>query len=474
MDIVIMGTGYVGLVTGVCFAEMGHFVHCLDIDEEKIKGLNNGIIPFYEPGLQELIDRNYREKRLTFTTSQTPLKRARVIFIAVGTPSDERGRADLSHVKAAARSIGDSLDHNTVIVNKSTVPMGTTRLLKKIIQEELSRRKVSPSFDIIACPEFLKEGSAIEDCMKPDRIVIGSDSEQGAALVKQLYLPFTLNHNRILMMDIESAELTKYASNAMLATRISFMNELSALCEKGGANIHQVRQGMSADQRIGYHFLYAGIGYGGSCFPKDLRALCSLAQEWKCQTPLLHAVDQANQNQKNRFFNLIETYFLDKGSLCGKTIAVWGLAFKPNTDDIRESPALELVHFLLRKKASLRLYDPAAMDNAKKALQGKGPIQFCANEYEATHHAHAIVLLTEWKQFRFVDLKKILSQMHGKAFFDGRNQYNPKEMALKGFDYTGIGVPKEPPFFSKKADSRDRKKELKNESPLDTHSSLIN
>ena len=473
MGIVVIGTGYVGLVTGVCFAEMGHIVCCLDIDEEKIKGLKKGKIPFYEPGLEELVNRNYREKRLLFITNNGFPKKPKVIVIAVGTPSEKGGKADLSSVKAAAHFIGDYLENDAVVVNKSTVPMGTTRMIQKIIQNRLAKRGINLSFDVVACPEFLKEGSAIEDCMKPDRIVIGSESEKATHLIKRLYAPFTLNHDRILIMDIESAELTKYASNAMLATRISFMNEISAICEKVGANIHQVRQGMSADQRIGYHFLYAGVGFGGSCFPKDLRAFCYIAEELNCDIPLLKAVDQVNQNQKKRFFKKIVDYFEQKGGLSGKTIAIWGLSFKPNTDDIRESPALSLIHFLATTNVHLRLYDPAAMEKSRKELQGIPQIQFCLNEYEAARNAHAIVLITEWKQFRFVNLKKVLIQMKGNAFFDGRNQYHPKEMALKGFHYVGLGIPKTSIALLRKLRLTHTKKELGYGNPFNSNSALI-
>lgn len=427
--IVVIGVGYVGLVTGTCFAEMGHEVTCVDIDQEKIEGLKKGTIPFYEPGLKELVTRNQKEGRLTFTTK---LPEAAIYFIAVGTPSKKGGAADLSQVEAAVEAISEKMTGYTVIVNKSTVPVGTAKKLKNHI---LSNHP----FDVVSCPEFLKEGTAIEDCMKPDRIVIGSDSERATQVVKRLYIPFTLNHDRILVMDLASAELTKYASNAMLATRISFMNELSGICEKVGANINQVRIGMSGDHRIGYHFLYAGAGYGGSCFPKDIRALRALAEELGCDTPLIEAVETINEKQKKRLFKRLSSYFSKKGGLEGKTIAIWGLAFKPNTDDMREAPSLTLIDALLKKGARLRVYDPVAMENAKKAIDG--PVRFCLSEYQAAQNADAIVLVTEWKQFRFVNLKTVLSKMKGSAFFDGRNQYNPQEMGAKGFHYVGVGVP---------------------------------
>ncbi len=426
--IVVVGVGYVGLVTGTCFAEMGHEVTCVDIDQEKVDLLKKGTIPFYEPGLKELVLRNQKEGRISFTTE---MPEASIYFIAVGTPSKKGGAADLSQVEAAAEAISEKMTGYTVIVNKSTVPVGTAKKLKNHILSD-------HPFDIVSCPEFLKEGTAIEDCMKPDRIVIGSDSEQATQVVKRLYIPFTLNRDRILVMDIASAELTKYASNAMLATRISFMNELSEVCEKVGANINQVRVGMSGDHRIGYHFLYAGAGYGGSCFPKDIRALRALAEELGCKTPLLEAVDTINEEQKKRLFKRLSNYFAKKGGLEGKTIAIWGLAFKPNTDDMREAPSLTLIDALLEKGARLRLYDPVAMENAKKII--KGNVRFCLSEYQAAQDADAIVLVTEWKQFRFVNLKTVLSKMKGSAFFDGRNQYHPQEMGVKGFHYVGVGV----------------------------------
>lgn len=436
--IIVVGVGYVGLVTGTCFAEMGHNVTCIDIDKNKIEKLKKGTIPFYEPGLKELVERNQKENRLAFSTNYEEVKDAEACFIAVGTPEGEEGKADLSQVEAAAISIAKNLQEYAVIINKSTVPVGTVKRLKLLIENHLSKKVL---FDVVSCPEFLKEGSAIDDCMKPDRIIIGSDSEKATRILQHLYSSFIFNHDRILVMDIESAELTKYASNAMLATRISFMNELSWICEKVGANINTVRKGMSGDHRIGYHFLYAGAGYGGSCFPKDIRSLTALAQELNCETPLLKAIEEINEKQKSRLSNKISDYFAKKGGVRGKTIAIWGLSFKPNTDDMRDAPALTLIRSLIEKGANLRLYDPIAMENAKKILENQEKIRFCISEYQAAHTADAIVLVTEWKQFRFVNLKTILSKMRGNAFFDGRNQYHPKEMATKGFRYFGIGVP---------------------------------
>jgi UDPglucose 6-dehydrogenase len=439
--IVVVGVGYVGLVTGTCFAEMGHKVTCIDIDQAKIEKLKKGTIPFYEPGLKELAMRNYKEKRLVFSTDYEAVKDAEVCFIAVGTPEGKDGSADLSQVEAASLSIAENMKNYTVIVNKSTAPVGTVKRLKSLIQENLSK---DLSFDVVSCPEFLKEGSAIDDCMKPDRIIIGSDSEKATHILQQLYSSFTFNHDRVIVMDIESSELTKYASNAMLATRISFMNELSWMCEKVGANINAVRKGMSGDQRIGYHFLYAGAGYGGSCFPKDIRALASLAEELNCDTPLLNAIEEINEQQKKRFSKKISDYFAKRGGVKGKTIAIWGLSFKPNTDDMRDAPSLTVIRSLIKKGAHVRLYDPIAMGNAKKIFKDQENVRFCLSEYQAAQNADAIVLVTEWKQFRFVNLKRLLSKMRGNVFFDGRNQYNAKEMALKGFRYFGVGIPETP------------------------------
>lgn len=473
-EIVVIGVGYVGLVTGTCFAEMGHTVTCIDIDKGKIKKLEGGEIPFFEPGLKELVQRNQKAKRLFFSTDFKAVKNATFCFIAVGTPSTKEGSAEISQVEAAGKAIANEMEDYLVIVNKSTVPVGTAKKLKLIVRDVLVEREKELPFDVVSCPEFLKEGSAIDDSMKPDRIVIGSDSEKATTLLRRLYSPFTLNHDRILFMDIASAELTKYASNAMLATRISFMNELSVLCEKVGANINHIRKGISADHRIGYHFLYAGAGYGGSCFPKDIRALKALAEHEKCSMPLLEAIEEINERQKKRLSKKISDYFAKKGGVNGKTIAIWGLSFKPNTDDMREAPSLTLIHSLLRKGAVLRIYDPVAMENAKKLLKGKENVRFCLSEYQAATHADAIVLVTEWKQFRFVNLKTVLSKMRGNAFFDGRNQYLPKEMAAKGFRYIGIGVPTAAADLLRELRSIGKKKALRYDgSCFESDSALI-
>ncbi|MBS0649171.1 MAG: UDP-glucose/GDP-mannose dehydrogenase family protein [Verrucomicrobia bacterium] len=431
MNLLIIGTGYVGLVTGACFAEMGHYVICLDIDAEKIAALQKGNVPIYEPGLEELVKRNISAGRLTFTTDyQEGVQKSKVCFIAVPTPSQEDGSCDLSYVLKAARSIGDAMTEYRVVVTKSTVPVGTAQKIRQTLQH------LSIPFDIVSNPEFLKEGAAVSDCMKPDRIILGVESAEAAQIMKEIYAAFTINHDRILVMDTASAEMTKYAANAMLATRISFMNEMASLCEKLGANIQQVRIGIGSDHRIGYHFLYAGAGYGGSCFPKDIRALHAMARKAGVETPLLEAIDTINERQKKVLAHKMKAYF---GSVAQKTIAIWGLSFKPDTDDLREAPALKLIEELLSQGAHVRLFDPVAMPKAQKILSHP-QITWCHDEYQAAEGSDGIALITEWKQFRFVDLDTISKSMQGKAFFDGRNQYKKDEMKAKGFHYFGIGV----------------------------------
>lgn len=437
VNILIVGTGYVGLVTGACLAEMGNSVICLDIDPRIIADLEKGIIPIFEPGLEEIVRRNVKAKRLKFTTDyKMGVEESLVCFLAVPTPSNEDGSCDLQYVLSAAKEIGRLMPDYRIIVNKSTVPVGSAAKVRQAIVE--AQEKQIP-FDIVSNPEFLKEGSAVADCMKPDRIILGVDSARAADTMKEIYKAFTLNHDRILVMDIPSAEMTKYAANAMLATRISFMNEMAELCEKVGANINNVRIGIGSDHRIGYHFLYAGIGYGGSCFPKDIRALRATAQEVGSKTHILDAVDSVNEYQKQKLVKKISTYF--KQEVRDKTIAIWGLAFKPDTDDIREAPSLKLIEELLARGARLRLYDPVAMKKAKKYVSDHPHIVWCENEYDAALGADAIALVTEWKQFRFVDFEEILQKMQGRAFFDGRNQYKHHEMNAKGFHYFGIGLP---------------------------------
>lgn len=438
MQILMVGTGYVGLVTGACFAEMGHTVVCLDIDAEKIAKLREGIIPIYEPGLEEIVKRNVREHRLYFSTDyKISVKNADVCFLAVPTPSGEDGSCDTSYVETAAREIAKHMDHYLVIVNKSTVPVGTAYRVKEIVSQ------INPSveFDVVSNPEFLKEGAAVQDCLKPDRIIIGSDRQKPAEVLKEIYSAYMLNHERIILMDTLSAEMTKYAANAMLATRISFMNEIADICKQVGANVNEVRKGIGSDSRIGYSFLYPGVGYGGSCFPKDVRALSSIAKNAGIEPLVLDAVDAVNNRQKKALSKLLASYFSQKGGVKGKTIAVWGLAFKPDTDDMREAPSLTFIRELALQGAHLRVFDPIAMPNAKKTLQNIPNIEWCTDEFDAAKNVDAIALLTEWKQFRLVDFNPIRKNMKGAAFFDGRNQYKPQEMLKKGFDYLSIGVP---------------------------------
>lgn len=442
MLILMVGTGYVGLVTGACFAEMGHTVTCLDIDAEKIRMLQEGFIPIYEPGLEEIVKRNIAQKRLKFTTDYAKgVAAATVCFIAVPTPSREDGSCDTSYVEKAAEQLAWHMDEYRVIVNKSTVPVGTAAAVDRIIRQTQAKRGVSIPFDVVSNPEFLKEGAAVQDCLKPDRIIIGSDHPKPAEILKEIYSAFTLSHDRILLMDTLSAEMTKYAANAMLATRISFMNEIADICKKVGANVNEVRKGIGSDTRIGYSFLYPGVGYGGSCFPKDVRALIATAKNAGSEPTLLEAADNVNNRQKKVLGQKMEKYFATRGGLKGKTVAVWGLSFKPDTDDMREAPSLTFIQDLARQGAVLRLFDPVAIPNAKKLLKGIPNLVWCTDEFDAAQGADAIALLTEWKQFRLVDFQPIKTRMKGIAFFDGRNQYKPSDMKIKGFDYIAIGIP---------------------------------
>lgn len=440
MKILMIGVGYVGLVSGTCFAEMGHHVICLDINVSRVEALNQGIIPIYEPGLDEMVKRNIKSKRLSFTTDYaSSISQADVCFIAVDTPTKLDGQADTTQVESVAKSVGRYLDHYCVIATKSTVPVGTTSKIAQIIESELEKRQIAIEFDVVSNPEFLKEGNAVQDFMKPDRVIIGVNRPRAAAIMQEIYSPFMLNHDRLLVMDILSAELSKYASNAMLATRISFMNEMAALCEILGANVNWVRKAMGADERIGNKFLYPGVGFGGSCLPKDIKALIAQAQACDTELLVLQAVQQVNQNQKEIMGSKLAAYFADKGGLKGKTIGILGLAFKPDTDDMREAPSLVFIKNLLQQNISLRLYDPIAMPKAKLLLQDHPEIIWCQDELDVAEGSDALVLMTEWKQFRFLDFQSLLIRMAGKGFFDGRNQYNPEEMARRGFDYVSIG-----------------------------------
>lgn len=443
MQILIIGTGYVGLVTGVCFAEVGHHVICLDINEEKIYDLQKGIIPIYEPGLEELVHKNLINKRLQFTTDYTVgVRHSEIIFISVATPSCENGTADLTQIKAAALSLAKCIDSYKIIAIKSTVPPGTSQEIKILINKALKNQGYPIECDVFSNPEFLREGSALYDCMNPDRIIIGSEKESIKEIMNTLYNPFNLTENSLIFMDPSSAEMTKYAANAMLASRISFMNELAGLCEKLDANIEHVRIGIGSDRRIGPQFLCAGVGFGGSCFPKDIRALKAKANEVNYSTPILNAIEEVNYKQKKLLGEKIRLYFDKDGGVKGKTIAIWGLSFKPNTDDIREAPAIELIKELRDLGANLRLFDPVAMNNAKDIFKEDSSLHWCSDEYDASCGADAIALLTEWKQFRSANLEEVLSSMNGNALFDGRNQYEPQEMNDKGFNYFAIGIPK--------------------------------
>jgi len=440
MRILIIGTGYVGLVTGTCLAEMGHHVTCLDINQAKIDGLNNGIIPIYEPGLEEMVKRNVKAHRLHFTTDYAEsIAQSLVCFIAVDTPVTPEGNADLQYVERVAISIAEHMTEYRIIVNKSTVPVGTAKFVGDTIQEVLDRRSVSIDFDVVANPEFLKEGNAVNDCMKPDRVILGTDSPKALAVMQEIYAPFMLSHDRLIVMDIPSAELTKYAANAMLATRISFMNELAGLCELTGADINKIRKGIGSDKRIGYSFLYAGPGFGGSCLPKDIRALQSQGKALGYEMPIVAAAEHINNRQKKVVGEKMIDYFSLRGGLAGKTIGILGLAFKPDTDDMREAASLILISQLLHSGATVKLFDPVAMDNAKKLLPDSPSIIWCTDELETAADADALALMTEWKQFRFLDFDAIIAKMKGRAFFDGRNQYNPQDMVKKGFDYFCIG-----------------------------------
>ena len=436
MRIAVVGTGYVGLVTGTCFAESGVTVTCIDKDKEKIRLLSSGALPIYEPGLDTMITRNTGKNRLFFSSSVSEgIQGAEVIFIAVGTPPGEDGSADLKHVLEVADEIGNSLEGYSVIVTKSTVPVGTSEKIRKRIQTRLDERKVSFSFDMASNPEFLKEGAAVEDFLKPERIVIGIDNPETGEVMKRLYMPFVLNNHPILFMDIPSAEITKYAANAMLATRISFINEMANLCDLLGADINNVRKGIGSDSRIGNKFLYPGTGYGGSCFPKDVKAIIKTAEELGCEMNVIKAVEKANDFQKNIIFNKINKHF--NGKLRDLTIGIWGLSFKPKTDDIRESSSIYLIKKLLQEGTVVKAYDPAAMTEAARQLGNA--ISLSTDPYDALRDADAMVLMTEWSEFHLPDFGKMAAIMKGKVIFDGRNIYDPKVIADMGFRYYGIG-----------------------------------
>lgn len=442
MDLCVIGTGYVGLVTGACFAEMGNEVWCVDVDAAKIEGLKAGKLPIYEPGLDEIVVRNYREGRLRFTTDLgEAMAECDVLFIAVGTPPLEDGSADLQHVLTVARDIGRRLTRYSVIVDKSTVPVGTAERVRRAIQAELDARGVSIPFDVVSNPEFLKEGAAVEDFMRPDRIIVGTDSEAARERMAELYAPFNRSHQRVIYMGVRDAEMTKYAANAMLATKISFMNEIAALCERYGVDVENVRLGIGSDQRIGYHFIYPGCGYGGSCFPKDVKALIAMAQSAGVEPEVLTAVEERNAKQKRVLEEKIVARFGE--DLTGRIFGVWGLAFKPGTDDMREAPSIPLIEGLIGRGATVRAYDPVAMDNARRVFPAQwfdeGRLVFTRHQYDALDGADAMVLVTEWKPFRHPDFGAIKRLLKTPQIFDGRNQYDPQQLERLGFAYVGIG-----------------------------------
>lgn len=436
MNIAIVGTGYVGLVSGTCFAEMGVNVTCVDVNEQKIQALLNGQIPIYEPGLDEMVLRNHKEGRLNFTTDlSTCLDKVDIVFSAVGTPPDEDGSADLKYVLEVAHTVGKNMNKYLILVTKSTVPVGTAQKVKQAIQEELDRRGVEIPFDVASNPEFLKEGAAIKDFMSPDRVVIGVESQKAKDLMTQLYRPLMLNNFRVIFTDIPSAEMIKYAANSMLATRISFMNDIANLCELVGADVNMVRKGIGADTRIGNKFLYPGCGYGGSCFPKDVKALIKTAEKNGYEMKVLKAVEEVNENQKSILFTKLSKYYND--NLKGKTISIWGLAFKPETDDMREATSLVMIKNLIEVGCKIKVYDPVAMNECKRRIGDS--IIYASDMYDATLNADALLLLTEWKQFRLPSWEVIKKTMHHPLILDGRNIYDKEEMESLGFGYMCIG-----------------------------------
>lgn len=436
MKIAIVGSGYVGLVTGTCLADVGCEVCCVDVDEQKIAKLKRAESPIYEPGLDELLRNNIEKKRLSFTTSlESVIDSVDIVFSAVGTPPDEDGSADLRYVLEVARTVGRSMNHYILLVTKSTVPVGTAQKVKTVVREELQKRGVHIPFDVASNPEFLKEGDAINDFKRPDRIVVGVESQRAEELLQSLYRPFVMNGHPIIVTDIASAEMIKYAANAMLATRISFMNDIANLCEKVGANVNMVRRGIGSDTRIGSKFLYAGIGYGGSCFPKDVKALIHTADENGCSLDLLKSVESINERQKQVLFNKFYDFF--NGDISGRTVAMLGLSFKPNTDDMREAPSLVLIDKLLKAGCSVRAYDPVAMDECRRRIGNS--ITYCTDVYETMRNADALFVVTEWSEFKIMDFKRLKTEMRQAVIFDGRNIYNASEVVSNGIPYFPIG-----------------------------------
>lgn len=442
MKIAVVGTGYVGLVTGTCLADYGNDVICVDVMEEKIEKLKKGIIPIYEPGLESMVLENYQSGRLDFTTDiQSALQKSDICFIAVGTPMGEDGSADLQYVLGVAESIGKYMDHHIYVIDKSTVPVGTAKKVRETIQKELDKRQSPLTFDVISNPEFLKEGTAVEDCSRPDRIVIGTDNDNAAKVMREMYLPLVKNTESFIFMDIASAEMTKYTANAMLATKISFMNEISNICELVGADVNKVRMGIGSDHRIGFQFIYPGCGYGGSCFPKDVQALIKTSADYGYETRILNAVENVNADQKMVLVRkIVKKYGED---LTNKTFAVWGLAFKPKTDDMRQAPAITLIQELTKRGARIKAYDPKAVKEAKECyLKGNENVEYCESKYSALVDADAMILVTEWKEFRAPDFYEIKQRLKNPVIFDGRNQYNAERLEELGFEYYQIGVGK--------------------------------
>lgn len=436
MKITMVGTGYVGLVSGACFSEVGIDVTCVDIDKKKIEDLSNGIIPIYEPGLEELVKRNVEKGRLHFSTDLSEcLNGVNVVFGAVGTPPDEDGNADLQYILQVAREVGHHMKDSLLMVTKSTVPVGTAEKVRKAIQEELDKRGMDIPFDVASNPEFLKEGAAVEDFLKPDRIVVGVDSQEAQKVMERLYKPFTMNGHPVIFMDIVSAEMTKYAANSLLATKISFINDIANLCEIVGADVTAVRKGIGSDRRIGPYFIYPGVGYGGSCFPKDVKALIKTADSMGYQMEVLKAVENVNERQKSLLFSKAYHYF--DGKLKGKTFSVWGLSFKPHTDDMREAPSLVIIKKLLEAGAKVKAYDPVAMEEAQRILGNT--ITFIDDPYEALIDSDGLFVITEWPEFKFPNFKVIERLLKEKVIFDGRNIYDPEELSSMGFNYVGIG-----------------------------------
>jgi len=440
MNISVIGTGYVGLVTGTCFSEMGNNVICVDIDEKKVSDLKKGIIPIYEPGLEKMVLKNHEIGTLNFTTDiKEALDETDICFIAVGTPMGEDGSADLQYVLAVAKSIGENMSHHMYVIDKSTVPVGTADKVRATIQEALDKRGSDLTFDIISNPEFLKEGAAVADFMKPDRVVIGADNDNALEVMRELYSPFTHSRERFVTMDIRSAEMTKYAANAMLATKISFMNEIANICERVGADVNQVRHGIGSDSRIGYSFIYPGCGYGGSCFPKDVQALAKTAKDYDYEPKLLDAVEEVNYQQKRVISDKVIKRFGE--DLSGKTFAVWGLAFKPETDDMREASSITIINELTKRGAKIKAYDPKAEHEAKSFyLKDNQDVEYMPNKYDALDNSEAMILVTEWKEFRSPDFEEMTKRLNNKIIFDGRNQYNRKKLEESGWEYFEIGV----------------------------------